>query len=94
MRIGSATGRVRMASQEQLDKQIARTCELAREISDSKVLRLDIHLQDSGEFPYQLTTTDEQYPIAGMASGTPASDPEAESASSEAASGKEGHSNG
>lgn len=83
-----------MATQEDFEEALARTCELAREIYDGTVERLEVHLQASGEFPYRVSVAEDQYAWAGLASGEPAPDPEGESASSEAASGEEEHSDG
>lgn len=83
-----------MASQQDFEKALARACEQARDIYNGTVERLEVHLQASGEFPYRVTVAEDQYPWVGIAPGKPAPDPDAESASSEAASGKGGLSNG
>lgn len=67
------------SNEQKLEDAVRGAAEAAIDASGGTVRSLVIDFQASGELPYRIVTPDEQYPLVGMATIEPQTDPTAQS---------------
>lgn len=56
-----------MSNRQQVESLVVALVQAMRASEEGQVDRVEVHAQDSGEYPYRIFTREDEYPLIGLA---------------------------